>query len=191
MRFHVNGSGPETWDVDADEASPCSSQRARKPRPQLILYPSYKQALTSRVPSSCTSRLFSPQPLIVFSDFRLPSSFAAVLLLSLLRRTPPPPQPPILLWPIALRATQIKKNKTTQFVFGTTSAMVVEGEERALLESPFEDGLKSVPVDLAVRGRLFSLVDFVLQDKKFDLEATLRRCTLAQRLILGAPTSWT
>lgn len=129
----------------------------------------------------CSSRLSMPQPLIVCSDFRLRSSFAVVLLpsfffpaVSFQKELPPP----ILLWSTALWATQTTtKKKRTHNLYSEPRLQCEggEGEEQALLKSPFEEGLKSAPVELAVRGYLFSSVAFVLPDGRFDLESTSGR----------------
>lgn len=44
------------------------------------------------------------------------------------------------------------------------SAMQGEGEEQALLKSPFEDGLKSARIEPALREHLLALPGFVLRD---------------------------
>lgn len=128
MCFQVKGSAADTQVSDSDEASPGSSEQARKLRPQRILCPSHNQFLTSGVPSSLSSLLFSPQRasasycLLGFSSaeqlFRRIVAFPFLPASVLPRELPPP----ILLWPTAFWATQIKKKQPTQFVFGTTSA---------------------------------------------------------------------
>lgn len=96
----------------------------------------------------CSSRPSVPQPLIVLSDFRLRSSFAAVLLSSLFffRQCPARKNShlPFFSGPQHYKLPT-KKKKKTQFVFGSMSEMRGGGGggKEALVKSPFEDGLKS------------------------------------------------
>lgn len=124
--------------------------------------------LTSRAPLALrSSRPGVPRPLIVVSDSRLRSGFAAVLLPSLLFLAVPCQQNshlPFFSGPQHYGLPKIKKIKKTQFVFRAMSAMQGEGEEQALLKSPFEDGLKSARIEPALREHLLALPGFVLRD---------------------------
>lgn len=143
---------------------------------QLILYPSHKQFLTSRAPLALRSS--RPRTLIVVSDSRLRSGFAAVLLPSLLFLAVPCQQNshlPFFSGPQHYRLPKIKK-KHNLYSEPCLRCKAGEGEEQALLKSPFEDGLKSARIEPALREHLFTLPGFVLQDGGFDLESTSRRC---------------
>lgn len=171
------GSDADTQDLDTNEASPCSPEQARKLRPRLILYPSQKQFSTSRVLSSLRPLLSSPRRASA-SFCRLGFSSAEqlrhrIVAFPCLSGAVPPRElpPPILLWPTALRAMGVKKNLYSEARLRCEEG---EGEEKALLKSSFEDGLKSAPMDLAARGHSFSLVGFVLQGGRFDLDSTSR-----------------
>lgn len=185
MCFHVKGSGPapgsgaDTQDLDANEASLCSSETACKPRPRLILYPSINtsQHLVCLHPSAlCSSRL---SLLLSSRIFVCGAASPLHCCLPFSFRQCPAKRTPASHSSLAHSITgyPTKKKKKTHNLYSEARLRceVAEGEEQPLLKSPFEDGLKPAPVDLAVRGLLFSLVGFVLQDVRFDLESSSRR----------------
>lgn len=140
---------------------PSTRQRA-----QLILYPE----TILHISCSFSSPLFSPWRASA-SYCRLGFSSAERLRRRIVafpfipgRALPTELPPPTLLWPTALWATQNKKKKHNLYSEPCLRCKAGEGEEQALLKSPFEDGLKSSRIEPALREHLFTLPGFVLQD---------------------------
>lgn len=114
----------------------------------------------------CSSRLSVPRPLIVFSDFHLRRSFSAVLLPSLLFLAVPCQQNshlPFFFGPQHHRLPKKKKKPDNLYSEPCLRCKAGEGEEQVLLKSPFEEGLKSARIELAVWEHLFTSLGFVLR----------------------------
>lgn len=154
----------------------------RKPHAHLILDPSHKQFLTSRAPSSFSSLLLSPQRASASHCLLGFSSAAPYCCLPFYSWQCPANRTPISHSSLAHSITgypkkKKKKNPDNLYSEPCLRCKAGEGEEQVLLKSPFEEGLKSARIEPAVWEHLFTSLGFVLQEGRFNLDSTWRRCT--------------